>query len=161
MFQFGEEIGLNELNQTEFFDISDFKITNDRIYIADRAKNRLFLFHENGKLIHNTGREGRGPGEFIAGPKQITPLGEKIYVIAYQYPLLYVYDNQLNYIRNEEFDKNLINTYSMKNDRENVYILGTSFWEDRMVVFDPSINRVETVHIGVDIAPVLSIGKIF
>ena len=36
-FLFGEEIGLKELGQTEFFDISDFKITNVRMSLLNIA----------------------------------------------------------------------------------------------------------------------------
>ena len=55
------------------------------LYVADSGWNKIFKFDPNGKFIKSFGREGQGPGEFIA-QRNINPLAisfgndRKVYV---------------------------------------------------------------------------------
>lgn len=39
---------------------------NDQVYVSDRAPARILVFDSTGQFVRSIGREGRGPGEFIA-----------------------------------------------------------------------------------------------
>lgn len=46
-------------------EISDIKITNDNIIIADYLTKRIFVFDRSGKYISQIARAGRGPQEYM------------------------------------------------------------------------------------------------
>ncbi len=55
--------------------LSDEPVTNptmivadslDRFFLSDRGSPRILVFGENGRVLRRIGREGRGPGEYVA-----------------------------------------------------------------------------------------------
>ncbi|NBC28112.1 MAG: 6-bladed beta-propeller [Bacteroidetes bacterium] len=108
-YRFGDQVEISQLGETEFYEITDFKVFNNHIYIADKSLYKLYKFDEDGKRIASTGNEGRGPGEFMRGPKQIIPTENLIYVTGVAEPFYYLYDSDLNFIENNDEIPELVN----------------------------------------------------
>ena len=150
-YEIGEQTKLNKLGETAFFDITDFKVDEKYIYITDTAAMRLYLFKKDGTLVRSTGREGRGPGEFIRGPYQITKYQDEIYVLGYSEPYFFVYDERLNYLTNREFERSLITVPFLKSVDDYLLIVGGRMWEEDLTFYKPGEGIVEQVVLDFEI----------
>ncbi len=66
------------------------------IYVTDTLDYSLKKFDAKGKLVKRTGRNGQGPGEFLA-PRFIDNTDTSIYVSDQYNPKIQVFDKNLNY----------------------------------------------------------------
>ena len=152
-YRFGEQISLNDLGNTEFFHLSDFKVIDDRIYIADIASSKVFLFDKEGNFINSSGRDGRGPGEFMMGPRQIVMAGDNIYVTGRMEPYFYVYDQDLNFLTNENFKENLISTYYLNQMNNKLLIVASYYLEDNLFIYDTYTKKTERINLNFKVVP--------
>lgn len=150
-YSFGEKIEIQQLGETDFYEISDFKIDGDHIFIADKSSNKLYKFHSDGYLIASTGREGRGPGEFMRGPKQIVPADSLIYVTGVAEPYYYIYDTDLNFITNEDEVKDIVNTDQLLLKDGIIYGAAYPGLDHHIVVHDLITKEVKKVDLGFEI----------
>jgi hypothetical protein len=74
-------IGTNEKNTDYYFEvISDIKADESgNIYVVDSSANSIKVFNREGKYLKDIGRQGQGPGEFMA-PMGMSILKDKITV---------------------------------------------------------------------------------
>ena len=74
-------IGTNDKNTDYYFEvISDIKADeNGNIYVVDSRANSVKVFDREGKYLKDIGRQGQGPGEFMA-PMGMVILEDKITV---------------------------------------------------------------------------------
>ena len=74
-------IGTNEKNTDYYFEvISDIKADeNGNIYVVDSSANSVKVFNSKGKYLKDIGRQGQGPGEFMA-PMGMAIVKDKISV---------------------------------------------------------------------------------
>ncbi len=151
VYSFGEEVEIQQLGEIEFYDISDFKIENEHIYIADKAFFKLYKFTENGHLIASSGREGRGPGEFIRGPNQIIPANDSIRVIGAIEPYYYVYDSELNFITNKDDYPELVNIDFMYFQNGTFYGVAYPGLDYHIVTYIPEIDELKTIDLDFEI----------
>lgn len=55
-----------------FWSISDICCDKEgNLYVADSGWNKIFKFNSEGKFLLSFGREGQGPGEFVAQPNAL------------------------------------------------------------------------------------------
>lgn len=66
------------------------------IYVTDTLDYSLKKFDSKGKLVKKTGRNGQGPGEFLA-PRFIDNTDTSVYVSDQYNPKIQVFDKNLNY----------------------------------------------------------------
>jgi hypothetical protein len=150
-YSFGEKIEIQQLGEVEFYEISDFKIYQDKIYIADKALSRLYKFDGDGNLKAYSGREGRGPGEFMRGPKQIVPADSLIYVTGVAEPYYYIYDEDLNFITNN-YDVEDIPKTDFIHYRDGI-IYGAAYpgLEHHILIYTPKSSDVKRIDLGFEI----------
>ena len=66
--EIGEKFGEGE--EDYFWHIDDLCCDNEgNLYVADSGWNKIFKFSPEGKFLGSFGREGQGPGEFMANPR--------------------------------------------------------------------------------------------
>lgn len=151
-YKIGDEISKPELNGTSFYDIRDFKIEDEKIYIADFRGLNVYAFNLSGELIGKSGGEGRGPGEFVHGPRIITPAEDRVYAIGMM-PFFYVYDSSLTYLKHEYFINNPINSYDMHFWDNKLFIALTQFYEEELIVYDLEKDSQESVFLDFELQP--------
>lgn len=151
IYKIGKEIGLKDLGTTEFFDITDFNIGKDKIYLTDTAAFTVYLFDKDGAFVQSTGREGRGPGEFIRGPYQITNFEDTYYVLGYSTPYFYVFDESLEFIENKKFEENLITVPFLKSYDQKLIIVPGRMWDEELILYDPETSSIKNIQLDFEI----------
>lgn len=75
------------------------RIYNDKVYVTDIGKSKLYVFDINGKMLQEIGRIGLGPGEFRA-PNAVTVDKESnIYVVDTGNQRVQVFDKSGKFLR--------------------------------------------------------------
>jgi hypothetical protein len=143
-YQFVGKYDLNDLEITNFNQVVDFKIINDEVYITDFKGPAVYKFSLNGKLISKTGRSGRGPGEFVYGPRYITSNGEHLYLTSVM-PLFSIYDDSLNFIEQRRFIDFASNIQGLHYSAGNLLIVPTQFYEEDLILFNLSDNTRKNI----------------
>ncbi|MFU8812312.1 MAG: 6-bladed beta-propeller [Balneolaceae bacterium] len=154
LYEFGETLDKKDLGETEFYDIHDFKIDDDFIYIADFKGQSVSVFEKNGTLLNISGRQGRGPGEFVQGPRIIAPAHDqnKVYVIGTM-PNFSVYDTELNFETYEYFIRNPVSTYGLEYFDKKLFIMTTQFSEENIIIYDFETAGLENIFLNFDLEP--------
>lgn len=93
-------------------------IYNDKIFLQDKAK-RLLVFNIQGKFLHQIGKKGNGPGEYLELRDFEIDKNGNIYVL--EFKKILKYDNQGNYLNTIRFNNpsencNPTQFVSLKND---------------------------------------------
>ena len=156
-YTFGDKIVLNELGEINFFQVGDFKIHNDRIYIADTKKQKVYAFHKTGKLIKSSGRQGKGPGEFVNGPRLLSLSGDNVYVIGRRL-FLFVYDQDMGFKRNKKISVNPLRILGAKSFDDRIFFMTSQFVKHDLIIYKPSDDKIDRVDLNLEIEPGL-LGK--
>jgi hypothetical protein len=132
-------------NKHIFFSLYDVSINEDAIYVTDQLGYKIDKFSLDGKLIKSIGRKGRGPGEFITGPAQITINKDTLYIcdgagIRY----IHLFTKELKYIKSYTIDKSVTDFKSHNNQ---FYIAANSSVINPVVSIFNS-NFIEESHIN-------------
>lgn len=151
-YKFGNEVPMGDLNNIIFYDVQDFKINNDITYIADFKGLYVYAFDSKGNLINKSGGSGRGPGEFVHGPRIVTPAADKVFSIGMM-PFIYVYDKYLNYETTAYFINDPISSYDMYYLDNKLYMSVTQFKEYDAVVYDFDDDSSEKFNLKFELYP--------
>lgn len=150
-YRFGEKLDIQQLGEIQFYEISDFKTVDNYIFIADKSYVKLYKFDGDGNLLAVTGREGRGPGEFIRGPKQIVPADSLIYVTGVAEPYYYIFDVDLNFIKNADNVKDIVNTDFLHYKNGMVYGVAYPGLDHHILTYNPITDEVKRIDLGFEI----------
>jgi len=151
-FQFGTKLKIKDLGNIKFLEIVDFKVYDQNIYLTDTRGQTVYKFNLQGKLLSSTGREGRGPGEFVNGPRHIAMIKDKIYVTSFM-PWVLVYDKELNFLENKNLLKSPVNTYGLNSNENVIYIVPTKFYEENLFLYNPETEEIESIFLDFKIEP--------
>lgn len=74
-------LGTNEADDNQqFYGVSDlFSDEDGNLYVVEQGNHRVQVFDKNGAFLHTIGKEGQGPGEFMA-PIAGGCFGENVFV---------------------------------------------------------------------------------
>lgn len=126
-----DEIKENFSNKNYFRYIDDFHCDGtSNLYVADSGWNKIFKFDSMGKYIGSFGKEGQGPGEFLAQPKShrlkiIIGNDKNVYVTDSGNQRLSVFSQNGKFIRNFALPKLLYDTAKV-NSKGNIYLISKS-----------------------------------
>ena len=143
----GEAIPKGDLNNINFIHLKDFGINEDYIYAADFKGKQVYAFDKNGQLINKAGGSGKGPGEFVHGPRIISPAGDEVFILGMM-PYLMKYDVELNYKRNTYLFKNIFSVYDMVSTKDKLVFAMSSFFEEHITVYDRHKDILNTLNLG-------------
>lgn len=151
-YKFYNEYHLNDLNQTQFNQIIDFKILEENIFISDFKGPKIYKFSLDGKLLNSSGSQGRGPGEFVHGPRHLTSSNGLLYVTTMM-PLVQIYDFDLNFIEHKRFIEFASNIHGLHTNYDNLIIVPTQFYEESIFTYDIKNEERKSIFLDFDIAP--------
>lgn len=152
-YHFGKQIILHDLGETKFYQVSDFKIDKGRIYIADTKALSVYVFNSSGQLINSSGRKGRGPGEFVHGPRLLVPTDRKVYVIGGMRPFLFEYDKELHFLENRVIKINPINVSEVKYFADKLFLITTQYFKEDLIIYNPADELLEKIDLNFKIEP--------
>jgi hypothetical protein len=108
----------------------------DNLYVSDRGWNKIFKFDPSGQFIISFGREGQGPGEFLATPKAGT-----LYLSAGNDGYIYIYDSAIRRLSIFTQNGKYVKSYTYRtgshdqpqiNSRGDIYLI-TMFSEENLI----------------------------
>lgn len=151
-YKFYNEYHLNDLSQKKFNRIIDFKILEEKIFISDFKGAKIFKFSLDGELLNSSGSQGRGPGEFVHGPRHLTSINGLLYVTTMM-PLVQIYDFDLNFIEHKRFIEFASNIHGLHTNYENLIIVPTQFYEESIFTYDIKSEERKSIFLDFEIAP--------
>ncbi len=151
-YKFYGTYSVNELGSTEFNQIIDFKIFKDYIFITDFKGPAIYKFSLNGNLITKSGRTGRGPGEFVYGPRHMTFKDGHLFVTSMM-PWINIYYEELNFKEQKRFINFASNIYGLHYSSDNLVIVPTQFYEENIILYDLEKEKKESLFLNFEIAP--------
>lgn len=93
-----EVLSIGSLDNEMLFQWVGIGVDYERnIYVTDAMDYSLKKFNPEGHLVKKTGRQGQGPGEFLA-PRYIDIAREKIYVSDQFNPKIQVFNTELDFL---------------------------------------------------------------
>lgn len=146
----GKAIPKGDLNNINFIDLKDFRIHEDYIYAADFKGKQVYAFDKNGQLINKAGGSGKGPGEFVHGPRIISSAGDEVFILGMM-PYLMKYDVSLNYKRNTYLFKNIFSVYDMVTTEHELVFAMSSFFEEHITVYNRDKDLISTINLGFEL----------
>lgn len=149
-YHIGKPVPKNDLNKVNYFDLQDFSIHGDYIYVADFRGKHLYVFDKRGQLVRKTGGSGKGPGEFVHGPRIISPAENEVFILGMM-PYLMVYDTRLNYNTNTFIFENMFSMNDMVSTEDNLVFAMSSFFEEHIAVYDRNENHLKTLNLGFEL----------
>lgn len=145
-------IDLNDLSDTEFFEISDIHVNDKFIYVVDWAGVSVSQFDIDGNFIKKTGRHGRGPGEFDQGPRLISSVKDLVFVNSLT-PWLHMYSDSLSFIENRTIVKSALNMNALLSQDSLLYMVPTQFYEPDLFIYNPFSEEVSELYLDFELEP--------
>jgi len=116
---------------------------SSNIYLTDIMDYSIKKFDKSGKLLQKTGRRGRGPGEFTA-IRLISFKDGLIYVTDQYKPGIQVFDKNLNYKRNINYYKPIVDIKVVSPNK--IVIAGGSMQKGKYIdVIDSSGHELYSI----------------
>jgi len=148
----GRELQIKDFGEIEFFEIGDFKIKNEKIFLTDTKGQKVYKFSLKGELLKATGRSGRGPGEFEYGPRSLVATENHVFVNSTA-PWLHVYDSDLNFIEFREVTESALSMTGMVEANGLIYLTPTQFLEENVFIYNPVTNEEEGIKLKFKLEP--------
>ena len=93
-----EVLSIGSLDDETLFQWVGIGVDNERnIYLTDAMDYALKKFNPKGHLVKKTGRQGQGPGEFLA-PRYVDIARENVYVSDQFNPKIQVFNTEMDFL---------------------------------------------------------------
>lgn len=122
--------------------ITRFAVDEDEsIYVYDDANYTLMNFNSKGELIAQTGRKGKGPGEFEEGiTYYLKYTNEKIHVYSLEKQLINVFGKDLSF-DSTKYYQNIFFSYDYDNSGNSIFSFMSHLNDEILVYNNKTLNN--------------------
>lgn len=129
-------------NESIIAEIEKIDLYNRRYYVLDKKTKTLFLFNEQGKYLNKIKRHGNGPGEYAnLSDFTVNRFTGNIELLS-SYGGLYIYDNDLNFIKQIPLSADLFPVHKFAIIDKNTRVFFNYFRKNRIQIHSENENRV-------------------
>jgi hypothetical protein len=137
---------INSNSDTLIFQLQGITTDNSgNIYISDKLDYKVKKFNEFGKLVFSNGRRGKGPGEFLFGPANISYSNYKkeLAVIDHTTASVLFFDNNLQFVKKLAVDKPVFDVDYYPNGNLIVATPPVDFVKNSIQIFDNKLKELK------------------
>jgi len=151
-YKIGKKIEMEDLNNTEFIEVLDIEVTKKGIFVSDTKGLKVYKFDNQGNFLKSTGRYGKGPGEYVHGPRFIASSDSTIYVSSHR-PFLTTYDENLNFIKNKKFIYSPANIHGIVFSKDELIIAPSRFYEESIIRYNITRENSKSIYLDFELEP--------